>query len=397
MTDIRVINIIENIDDSYGGPAKSVPYMSKCLIDLGIKSEIVSVRLKQNESNEIIERHRIPWTAFQSRFIAKVRYAPKMREYLLRATKTAQQIILHTQNLWNYPPYLTYKLHKKTCVPLVASIRGTLYQWSLLQKKLRKGIAWFCFQKEMLNSAECIHVTEVGEAEATRRNGVTAPIAIIPNGVDLEEFSKLPSYEKAKKAIGLKETKRYILFLSRLHRKKGLDLLVESWMRLATSNSDWDLLVVGPVSDEKYVRKIKKRILSNSLSDRVIFTGMLSGKKRLEAYAASDLFVLPSHSENFGITVLEALASGIPVITSTNTPWKEISSKNAGWCIDNHIEELTFTLKKAMIMPLRELEDRGSNGQKIASTYMWKTQSIKMKRLYEWILYGGKRPDFVEM
>lgn len=392
---MEIVNIIENLDDSYGGPAKSVPYMCKYLNEIGVDTKILSIQDKNNEKNAIVDDHKLHWETFTYNFYRALRYSISMKHYMEKLFFISSNRIIHAHNLWNYICYLSLKISKKYDVPLVVSIRGSLYEWSIKQSRLKKSLAWFLFQKRVLQHASCIHVTEIRELEAVRGLGINSPIAIIPNGINLNEFDNLESKIVAKQRLGLKPSKNYILFLSRLHPKKGIEFLIDGWIDLASRYQEWDLLIVGPEYDKKYVDSLKSVIASHSLSSRVIFTGMLEGQDRLSAFAASSLFVLPSFSENFGVAIAEAMASKLPVITTRGTPWEEIETFQAGWWVELNKSSINGALREALECDVNVLHQRGVNGFELIRRYEWKFQAIKMKQIYKYILEGGEKPLFL--
>ena len=183
--------------------------------------------------------------------------------------------------------------------------------------------------------------------------------------------------------------------MSRLHPKKGVEYLVNAWIKLSNKYPNWDLLIVGPEYDKSYIEDIKQKINKNNLNDRVIFTGMLTGQDRIDAFGSSDLFVLPSHTENFGIAIAEAMVAKLPVITTHGTPWKEIEKYDAGWWIELNQENIDKALEKALFCSDKELKQKGLNGYKLIQKYEWKYQAKKMKQVYEWILYKKDKPEFI--
>jgi glycosyltransferase involved in cell wall biosynthesis len=392
---MKIINVIENLDDTYGGPAKSVPYMCKYLEDIDVDTQILSICLKSNEKNSLVERYKLNWKIFNYNFFKSFRYSVDMKRYIKNIALKEKNIILHTHNLWNYICYISLKISQKYNLPLIVSIRGSLYKWSLEQSKWKKLIAWALFQKRVLQNASCIHVTEMKELEAVRDLQIKTPIAIIPNGINLEEFKGLKTKNDAKSSLGLKNDKKYILFISRLHPKKGIEFLINSWINIANTYQDWDLLIVGPEYNKHYVDDLRSKIIDSQLSERVVFTGMLEGDERLDSFAASSLFVLPSYSENFGVAIAEAMAAKLPIITTHGTPWKEINIYKAGWWVELNQDNIDYALNQALACSEHELGLKGLNGLRLIEKYEWKYQATKMKELYEYIINGKHKPDFL--
>ena len=201
---MKIYHLLENLDDSYGGPAKSVPYLVKNLEELEIQGHMLSIKYNDNELNEVIKRCDLKWVSFQYNFIKKFRYSKAFKNYLIKVIKKEKNIILHTHNLWNYIPYISFKLAKKYNIPYVISTRGALYPWSLNQNSLQKKIAWKLFQKKILNKSSCVHATNISELNALRSLGISSPIALVPNGINLDEFKILNNEKLSKVNLGLK-------------------------------------------------------------------------------------------------------------------------------------------------------------------------------------------------
>jgi len=387
---MKTINLIENLDDSYGGPAKSVPYMCKYLNDIGVNTEILSIKYHDNEVNSVVDEYNLDWKSFNYDFIKKFRYSKNLKVYLEQELQKRDDIILHTHNLWNYIPLVAYIKSIKYNIPLLSTIRG-----SAQLDKLQKKIVWYLFQKKILNYSNIVHVTKIEDIALLRNMGIKSKIAYIPNGINIDEFKTLKDKQKSKESLNLDLNKKYILFMSRLHPKKGLEYLVNSWIKLANKYKEWDLLIVGPEYDKTYVENIKNSIKKANLENRVTFTGMLKDQDRIDSFGASDLFVLPSHTENFGIAIAEAMAAKLPIITTKGTPWEEIEKYNAGWWVELNQENIDKALENALSLKEYELIQKGLNGFELIKKYEWKYQAKKMKELYEYILNGGDKPKFV--
>ena len=192
--------------------------------------------------------------------------------------------------------------------------------------------------------------------------------------------------------------KRWLLFLGRLDRKKGLDLLLDLWRGLATRFPEWHLLVAGPdlggfgASVSAAVRTEGTRHLSAT------FTGMLQGAEKSAALAHSDLFVLPTRGENFGIAIAEALAHGTPVLTTTAAPWADLIEFGCGWWVAPESTTVGAALEEAMSLPTYELDRMGENGRSVVrAKYSWDSIGERWVEVYRWLLAGGAPPDCVHL
>lgn len=382
----QILHVTENLHYSFGGPPRSVPYLAKHLHDIGVQNHLFSIRLFEKESNEIIDRFRIPWTSAPFRFSRKLRYAPGLRRSIVDELRSDSSQLLHSHNMWNYAPYLVFKLHKEFRIPYVMSVRGTLFDWSLNQSKLKKVVAMKVFQREMLNKASLIHATSQSELQAIRTLGISTPVAVVPNGVSIDEFNIESSRSDACSSLGLDPDRRYMLFLSRIDKKKGLEFLIEAWSALSNKFQGWHLIIVGPLDSSTYSQKIRTVIQSAVNGGFATFLGPLDGARRRAAFCAAELFVLPTHSENFGIVIAEALASGVPVITTKGAPWAELTEYRAGWWIDSPIH-VKLGLQTALSLSIDSLAEMGGNGRRLVkANYDWNAIALQMKAAYNWAL-----------
>jgi glycosyltransferase involved in cell wall biosynthesis len=352
---------------------------------------MLSIRnAKKKENNEIIEKYNLNWTTFPSHFTNKIKYSGKLKYFLLNIIKKKEKIIFHTHNLWNYVNYITHKLSNKYQIPSVISLRG-----SIELNSFKKKIAWQIYQKKIFQDASIVHVVNEKDIDKLRKLGISTPIAFIPNGIDLNEFTQRKKKITSKKNLGLPTEKKYILFLSRIHPEKGLMYLVKAWHNVCEHFPNWNLLIVGPKFDIKYYKKVHTYVKKYNLISRFHFMGMLIGEKKLDCYNASSLFVLPSYGESFGNVIAEAMAAKLPIITTKKTPWEKIEKYDAGWWVELNLENIISALTKALCCNDLELKKKGQNSFKIIKQYAWKDQSAKMKKVYDWVFDKEKKPKFI--
>jgi len=244
--------------------------------------------------------------------------------------------VVHNHGVWLAANYYARRGAVKAGKALVISPRGMLEGWSLGRSIVRKTVAWQLFERKNLESAGLLHATSDSEAEAIAtalrikikiKMKIKEPrIVVAPNGVEVPE--KIPGREMLERKFPELKGRSFVLFMSRIHPKKGLDLLLEAWARRKTDApaglglglrlSEFVLVIAGPEEDRGYAEKLKKEG-----GREVIWTGELRGEEKWAALGNAEFLVLPSHSENFGIVVAESLAAGRPVVTTKGTPWGE--------------------------------------------------------------------------
>jgi glycosyltransferase involved in cell wall biosynthesis len=272
-------------------------------------------------------------------------------------------------------------------VPRIVSPRGMLSEWALQQGSARKRAIWWLYLKRDLDSASLLHATAHSEASDFRNCGLTAPIAVLPNGVNLP-----PQLDRRDLRS---RPERVALFLSRLHPKKGLLDLIEAWSVLRPPN--WRLVIAG--DDEGGHRAVvEKTAAQRGVRDLIDFVGPVGDAAKWDLYATAELFILPSYSENFGIVVAEALAAGVPVITTRATPWKELQDIGCGWWIDTGAASLTSALREGIQASDETRVAMGKRGRELVETrYSWASAAEKMLACYRWLLGQQEKPECVNL
>ena len=382
---MKLLSVIENISDEYGGPANSLPNLLNALKDsFSIESVVYSIARDENEKNEFLQRYSIPWIKCDPKLFTKLQYSSELKSRLKQDIKKGD--IIFSNNLWNYPSYLSDRLSREKSVAHIISIRGTLYPWSLSQGKFRKKLAWYLFQKRALQRANLIHVTCKEELKALRELGITTPAALVPHGINFNDYQTLPNKSDAKDGLSLDHGQKYFLFMSRLHKKKGLDMLLDVWYECSEKHPNWTLLIAGP-DYGNYKEKIEDLELNSGQKCRVKLLGMLKGENKRKALSASEFFVLPSYSENFGVVIGEALAAGLPTLTTRGTPWNSINEFSCGQQIELNKVNLTKALDDMLLLDENELVTMSSNAKKlIKEKYSWHTQAEKFSKALEFVI-----------
>jgi glycosyltransferase involved in cell wall biosynthesis len=257
--------------------------------------------------------------------------------------------------------------------------------WSLSHQAWKKRTAWHLYQKHVFRQASLFHATAPAEVENLRALGLSQPVAVVPNGVDLPETIPDDPAPDEKRA----------LFLSRIHPKKGLPMLLDAWAEVQPDG--WTLELVGP-SENDHRAELEAQAAELGLDGTVVFSGPVDDADKWHKYAAADLFVLPTHSENFGIVVAEALAAEVPVLTTTGAPWQELKTHDCGWWVEPAPDAIRDALATATGQKRDNLVAMGRRGRALVeSTYTWQAVGRKMRQAYEWLLRGElSRPSFIQ-
>lgn len=314
--------------------------------------------------------------------------SPAMLKQLREECQTAT--IIHNNSLWTMPNVYPLWTCKGTKCKQVLQPRGTLSKWALNNSKWKKRIFGWLFQYAVMRKADMWVATCEDEYQDIRRLGYKQPVAILPNGVDL------PMSEDELRAV-MPRDRRRMYFLSRIHPKKNVELLLRCWAKLESEFADWDLSIVGPDKNNPYADEMKQ-LVKDLGCQRVTFEGELNGAEKFKFVAESECFVLPTHSENFGMVVAEALACKTPAICSFGAPWEGLNEHQCGWWIPTDMVAFEETMRQVMLMSRDTLAEMGERGRAwMARDFSWDGIGAKLKAAYAWLLGQGEKPDFVRI
>jgi glycosyltransferase involved in cell wall biosynthesis len=246
----------------------------------------------------------------------------------------------------------------------------------------------------VLREAQCLHAKSRKENEDIRQFGLRNPVGIIANPISAPPEANRMSERGFRDAYHLGADAKILLFLGRLHPVKGLPRLVRAWSQFPEHHQNWVLVLAGP--DEAGHRKeLETLVVELHCQNRILFTGELDEARKWSALAAADLFVMPSDFENFGSSIVEAMACGVPVITTTGTPWKELPGAGAGWCVEPALEPLAGALREALGLSDEQRHNLGRRAADLASRFRPEKAAADLISVYQWLLGRGERPGCV--
>jgi glycosyltransferase involved in cell wall biosynthesis len=264
--------------------------------------------------------------------------------------------ICHFFGGWSFFHIVSFFMARKLKKIRIIHPMGFYEPWALQQKKLKKKLAWYLYQKKILSEADLIHCASNKEKKNILNLNQSFNTKVLPFGI-------------AKKFISIKKEKKILykkaLFFSRIDPVKGIETLVDCWKKL--ENKDWILDVVGPKENKYFYNKIKNLIgNSNKINYlKPIFTDF----EKIKLFNNYDLLILPSKNENFSMVVLESLGRGLPVLTTTETPWKIIKYYNAGWIINSKRSSLLLCLKNIFKLDLKKFNLKSKNAIDVAKNF----------------------------
>lgn len=366
MRAMRILHVIADLAQERGGPAEACVQMARGLAELGHEVRVLA-------TNRGVASGESPWWTdqldgarldiqlypihFPQFFAASFPLAAAIKESVPNAD------VVHLHSLYLFHDMVTGRCCERYGVPYIVRPHGTLDPFIRSRKRVRKQIAGALFQTRVLRKAAAIHYTTEEEMRLARPHAHNDNGLVVPIGLDLDAYAPRPpdAFRARWREVG---NRRLVLFLGRLHPKKGLDILAEAFGSLAQARDDLHLVIAGP--DDGARGATEDRLAELGARDRVTFTGMLRGEDKLAALSAADVFVLPSRSENFGIAVVEAMACGVPVVVSDQVNiWRELTVAGAGVAVPCDPRALADGLAALIDDPSRRAE-MGRRGARFA-------------------------------
>lgn len=301
--------------------------------------------------------------------------------------------VIHTQSIWMYLSYANYKYYKKTKTPYIIAPRGMLDPWQLTQSVFKKKLALWLYENSHLKNAACIHALCKDEFVAMRSFGLKNPIAIIPNGVYLPDANVTPS-----RTVQANAQRKTLLFLSRIHVKKGLDNLIKAWALTKPDTHNWRLVIAGETKDSVYMQSLKDMAGKLNVGDTIEFVGGQFGKQKNQAFIDADAFTLPSFSEGLPMAVLEAWSYKLPAVITPFCNLPEGFEADAAIQIDVTAESIAEGIKQLVGMTDEERTVMGENGYNLVKDkFTWEQIAKSTLKLYEWVVGKVEMPDFVHL
>lgn len=383
---MRVLHVAASLSPQWGGPIAMIAGLTRALQKQGVSCTVFAPVGRRVGTDPVwldgadVRLFPTAWLA-----LGWIGYAPTISVALREAL--ASHDLVHIHELWHFPHYAAYRAAQEAGKPYVVTVHGAMDPWAMRQKWLRKWIYMTLLQRRILQRAAAVQAVTATEADQIRARGIRTPIAVIPNGIDPDSFQNLPPKSVFLQRFPDLEGKQVVLFLGRIHPIKGLDILAHAFPKVLSHHQDVRLVIAGP-DEDSHRRRIEALLAAGGVVDRTVFTGMLTETEKLAALAASDVFVLPSYSEGLSLSVLEALASGLPVIITRQCQFPEVAHADAGLVIDPDAGQLHDALSRLLENPVegRAMGQRGR--QMVMQRYTWDSVAARVRKLYVDIVQG---------
>lgn len=382
---LNILHVIGGLAPRYGGPSKVCFEMARAVARLGHHVQIYTTdidgpgRLNVNTSGPMLKEG-VTIRYFRVAPPRFWRFAPGLAGALRREIPRVD--VVHIHSLYFFTTVVAGYYCRKYGVPYIIRPHDTLAEFQFRRHRLRKYPFEILSERRNLRCAGAVQFTSRGEFRRSRPHMFGGRGVVIPNGINSEEYIALPPAGRFRRRYPEMSGKRIILFLGRISYKKGIDILLEALAGIVHGRPALHLAIVGP-DDEGLARGLKEKADRLGLAGRVTFTGMLLGKEKLAAFRDSELFVLPSHSENFGVAAVEAMACKMPVLLSNRVEiWREVVKAGAGASSKLDPKALADRLAFLIDRPAT-LRKMGRRGRKLVRRqYDWKLIANRLVGLY---------------
>lgn len=400
---MRVALILASMSRSSGGIGLIARSQAFGLESIGVATSVFSLQDAFSQEDRKDWRT-IPVHLSRVKGPSAFGYAPEF----LSALEHASPDLLHVHGLWMYPGTAARTYARKNRKPLVITIHGMLESWALGNSRWKKKITGLLYERTNLRAADCIQVNTKAEMQSVRHFGLKNPIAVIPNGIDLpEDGDSIMEIDPPWKSW-VQPDQKVLLFLSRVHPKKGLVNLLKAWSQLfSRKDASWILAIAGPdevnhetelknLCVELQIPTVDVREPSTTQNPSLLFLGPQYNQAKAACLRHADAFILPSFSEGFSMAVLEAAAARRPILLTPECNFPELVSAKGCLEITPTIEGCEAGLRQLKRMGQTHLAEMGQNAfDLVASSYTWPRVAEQMNEAYLWLLGEGKKPECV--
>lgn len=384
---MKVLHVIPSLSPALGGPTQVALNLVRALNQCGLSAEIVTTNDDGPALLDVPLGERVMYQEAPVWFLP--RFSPPLKEFIFSPAITRwlwrhirDYDILDNHYLFSYAPSCAATIARWQQVPYTVRTMGQLSPWALAQSQRKKQIYLRLIERRNLQRAAAIHCTSEGEAQDVRNFGLNNPLITLPLGVQ-PPTDRPTARQELHDTYQVPLERPIVLFLSRLHYKKRPDLLLQALAELTQQGHDFHAILAGSGTAE-YETYLQDLIGSLNLTDRVSLPGLVIGAAKEILLQGSDLFVLPSFSENFGIAVAEALAAGLPVVLTPGVQIApEIAAANAGIVVEGELAPLRDAIAQLLKSPeLRQ--SLGQNGRDlVAERYSWSAIARQLTFAYE--------------
>lgn len=393
---MKILIVIPALGSVYGGTSKIAIELAQALGKQNIEVDIVTTDANGSERLNVSVH-----TWVEEKYY-RVKYFPywgwddyKMSWSLTKwlFQHVTDYDLVHSIAVFSIPNLIAHWLCQLNNIPYVMNPQGMLEPWALSYKAWKKRTYYNLIEKPILQRANAIQMLSSSEAKNVEPLNLKAPTIIIPNGLHRNDFEKLPDPELFYQQFPNTRNKTLILFLGRIDPKKGLDLLSTAFSKIHAQFPETHLILAGP-DNIGFLPTAKNYFANLGCSEAVTFTGMLTGSFKYAALAAAKIYVAPSYSEGFSMSVLEGMASGLPCVITTGCNFPEAAKANAAYVVDIDADAIANALNQCLQSPQQANEMGTRARQLIFEQYTWDSIANKLIQVYTNIIQNQPIPTF---
>jgi glycosyltransferase involved in cell wall biosynthesis len=382
---MKVLHVIPSLSKLKGGPTQIILEMVKALRECGVDAEIATTDDNGEQRLNLSLRQRLEYEQVPVWFLP--RFSPPIKDFIFSTAlagwlweNSKNYDIIHTHYLFSFAPTCAAAIARYQKIPYIVIPYGMLTPWALGHRRLKKQI-YSIIERHNLNQAVAIHGSTAEEVRDVKKFQVSTPSFVVPYGVHLPTLQP-QAKQQIRQNYGISETTPIVLFLSRLHPKKRPDLLIEALNKIAADNHDFHLIIAGS-GEPGYENYLSNLVTDFGLQSRTSMVGFVTGEAKDLLLQGSDIFVLPSFSENFGIAVAEAMAAGCSVIVTPDVQIApEIAAFKAGLVVPGEVDTVAEAIAHLLTSPALR-HQLGENGKLLVSSrYSWKAIAQNLQLVY---------------
>lgn len=393
---MKILIVIPYFGSVYGGTYQVVRNLTNKLSDLGLEVHIITTNANGSEK---LDKPLNTWITEKN---YKIQYFPcwHHNDFIISFSlvnwlfqNVANYNLVHTNTVFAPLVLVTHWVCKFFQIPYIVTPHGMLEPWALSYKAWKKRLYYALFEKPALQQASAIQVLAATEANNLNSLGLKRPLVVVPNGIHDQEFETLPDPDIFYQQFPATRNKTLILFLGRIDPKKGLDLLAPAFAKVHQQFPETHLVVAGPDSIG-FLPKAQGYFAQEKCLEAVTFTGMLTGSLKHAALAAASLYVAPSYSEGFSMSVLEGMASGLPCVITTACNFPEAAAVKAAHVVNIDANEIANALMYCLSNP-QEAKAMGDRAREfIFQNYTWDRAAQKLIEVYQAVINGKSLPEY---
>ncbi|MBD2201170.1 glycosyltransferase [Calothrix sp. FACHB-1219] len=381
---MKILIVVPALGKVYGGPSRSVIELAESIGVQGINVDIVTTNANGSQSLDVPlltwikeKNYRIKYFTYWNFLDYKLSFS--LTFWLLNNITNYE--LVHTNAIFSYPVLPVYWSCQINKIPYVVTPRGMLEPWALAYKSWKKNLYFLALEKPALQKASSIQTLASSEAESIKHLDLKTPLVIIPNGIHKQDFESLPNPNIFYQQFPQTCNKKLIIFLGRIDPKKGLDLLATAFAQAYQKFPDIHLIVAGP-DNIGFLPTADNYFIEAGCRNAVTFTGMLTDSLKYAALAAASIYVAPSYSEGFSMSVLEGMASGLPCVITTACNFPEAATAKAAHVVDINSDAIANALIDCLTNP-EEAKIMGDRARKLVfERYTWENIASQMKQVY---------------